>query len=80
MTVTTTIASFQLFTPVYVMTKGGPQRTTDVVLYHIYKEAWQKFELGMASAQSYVLLVMILVVAVAQLVIMRRGLATEEAR
>jgi multiple sugar transport system permease protein len=79
-TVTTTIASFQLFTPVYVMTKGGPQRTTDVVLYHIYKEAWQKFELGMASAQSYILLGMILVVAVAQLVIMRRGLATEEAR
>jgi multiple sugar transport system permease protein len=79
-TVTTTIAAFQLFTPVYVMTKGGPQRTTDVVLYHIYKEAWQKFELGTASAQSYVLLGMILVVAVVQLRIMRRGLVTEEAR
>ncbi len=79
-TVTTTIAAFQLFTPVYVMTKGGPQRTTDVVLYHIYKEAWQKFELGMASAQSYVLLAMILLVAVIQLRIMRRGLVTEEAR
>lgn len=72
--VTTTIAAFQLFTPVYVMTRGGPRRTTDVVLYHIYKEAWQKFEVGMASAMSYVLFAMILVVAVLQFRTMRRGL------
>ena len=44
-----------------MMTKGGPRRTTDVVLYHIYKEAWQKFEVGTASAMSYVLFAMILV-------------------
>ena len=79
-TVTTTIASFQLFTPVYMMTRGGPRRTTDVVLYHIYQEAWQKFEVGMAAAQSYVLFAMILMVAVVQLWIMRRGLSTEVAR
>lgn len=79
-TVTTTIASFQLFTPVYMMTQGGPQRTTDVVLYHIYKEAWQKFELGMASAQSYALFGMIVLIAAVQLWVMRRGLLTEEAR
>jgi multiple sugar transport system permease protein len=72
--VTTTIAAFQLFTPVYMMTKGGPRRTTDVVLYHIYKEAWQKFEVGMASAMSYVLFAMILIVAALQFRIMRRGL------
>lgn len=75
--VTTTIASFQLFTPVYMITKGGPRRTTDVVLYHIYKEAWQKFEIGMASAQSYVIFAMILAVAAVQLWMMRRGLRQE---
>jgi multiple sugar transport system permease protein len=73
--VTTTIAAFQLFTPVYMMTEGGPRRTTDVVLYHIYKEAWQKFEVGMASAMSYVLFAMILIVALFQFRIMRRGLS-----
>jgi multiple sugar transport system permease protein len=77
-TVTTTIASFQLFTPVYMMTHGGPRRTTDVVLYHIYKEAWQKLEIGMASAQSYVLFAMVLTAAALQLWVMRRGL-TEQA-
>lgn len=73
--ITTTIASFQLFTPVYVMTHGGPRRTTDVVLYHIYREAWQKFDIGTASAMSYVLFAMILIVAAAQFIVMRRGLA-----
>jgi multiple sugar transport system permease protein len=75
--VTTTIAAFQLFTEVYMMTRGGPRRTTDVVLYHIYKEAWQKFEVGMASAMSYVLFAMILIVALLQFRIMRRGLSDE---
>jgi multiple sugar transport system permease protein len=73
--VTTTIAAFQLFTPVYVMTRGGPQRTTDVVSYHIFTEAWQKFEVGAASAMSYILFAMILVVSFAQFGLLRRGAA-----
>ncbi len=77
--VTTTIAAFQLFTPVYVITQGGPQRTTDVVSYHIYREAWQKWEAGMASAQSYVLFAMILAVSAVQFLLMRRGLRQEVA-
>ena len=75
--VTTTIAAFQLFTPVYMMTKGGPRRTTDVVLYHIFNEAWQKFEVGMASAESYVLFALILLATACQLWIMRRSLRAE---
>lgn len=75
--VTTTIASLQFFTPVYMITRGGPRRTTDLVAYHIYQEAWTKFELGMASAQTYLLLAMILVLALAQLWLLRRGLAEE---
>ncbi len=71
--ITTTIASFQLFTPVYVMTRGGPQRSTDVVAYHIFSEAWQKFEVGTASAMSYLLFALILIASLVQLVILRRG-------
>jgi len=70
--VTSTIASFQIFTPVYVMTHGGPGRATDVVVFHIYKEAWHQFHIGMASAQSYVLFAVILLVALAQFRLMRR--------
>jgi len=76
--VTTTIASFQLFTPVYVLTRGGPRRTTDVLLYHIYQEAWLKYEVGAASAMTYVLFLMILLVALVQFRVMRRGMEGAE--
>jgi multiple sugar transport system permease protein len=75
--VTTTIAAFQLFTPVYMLTRGGPRRSTDVVLYHIYTEAWLKFEVGTASAMSYVLFAMILLAALIQLRLLRGGLRGE---
>ncbi len=61
--VTSTISAFQIFTPVYMMTKGGPEGTTDVVGYHIYSEAWEKFHVGLASAKSFILLLAILAVA-----------------
>ena len=72
--VTSTISAFQLFTPVYVMTKGGPRRATDVVVYHIFKEAWHRFHIGSASAQSYLLLAVILVMSLIQFRLMRRQL------
>lgn len=72
--VTSTISAFQLFTPVYVMTGGGPRRTTDVVVYHIYQEAWHKLHLGMASAQSYILFAAVLAISVVQFRLMRRRL------
>jgi multiple sugar transport system permease protein len=70
--VTSTIAAFQLFTQVYIMTQGGPQRATDVVVYHIFKEAWHRLHIGMASAQSYVLFGIILLIALVQFGLMRR--------
>ncbi len=70
--VTSTISALQMFTPVYIMTQGGPRRTTDVVAYHIYQEAWHRLNIGMASAQSYVLLAATLLMATIQFTFMRR--------
>jgi len=72
--VTSTIGAFQLFTPIYMMTKGGPNDSTNVVGYHIYREAWQKFHAGSAAAQSFVLLVAIAGVAYLQFRLMKRQL------
>ncbi|MCW5943144.1 MAG: sugar ABC transporter permease [Fimbriimonadaceae bacterium] len=77
--VTSTISAFQIFTPVYMMTKGEPDRTTDVVGYHIYSEAWEKFHVGLASAKSFVLLVAILGVAYFQYRAMRDQLREYDA-
>jgi multiple sugar transport system permease protein len=59
--VTSVIGSFQVFTPVFVMTEGGPARSTDVVMYHIYQSAWEYLRMGEASAMSWFLFLVILI-------------------
>ena len=53
--VTSVIGSFQVFGLVYVMTEGGPLGSTDVAVYHIYREAWEFLRFGNAAAMSWVL-------------------------
>jgi multiple sugar transport system permease protein len=72
--VTSTIGAMQVFTPVYMMTKGGPEDTTDVVGYHIYSEAWVNFNTGLASAKSFVLLVVVAAISYFQFRFMRKPL------
>lgn len=64
--VTGTINTFQVFESVYVMTQGGPQFATTTVVYRIYQEAFQRFNLGLASAQAIVLFLITLVLAAVQ--------------
>jgi multiple sugar transport system permease protein len=72
--VTSTIGAMQVFTPVYMMTQGGPADKTDVVGFHIYNEAWSKFLVGIAGAKSFVLLLVIGLVSIAQFKLMKSGL------
>jgi len=58
--VTSFIGSFQVFTSIYVMTAGGPVRSTDVIVYHIYQSAWEQLRMGYAAAMSWVLFVIIM--------------------
>lgn len=72
--VTSTIGAMQVFTPVYLMTQGGPEDSTDVVGYHIYREAWVQFNTGLAAAQSFILLAAIIGIAVVQFRLQRNQL------
>lgn len=72
--VTSTIGAMQVFTPVYLMTKGGPEDSTDVVGYHIFTEAWQQFNTGLSAAESFVLLAVIAIIAVFQFQMQKRQL------
>ncbi|MFC1726363.1 extracellular solute-binding protein [candidate division KSB1 bacterium] len=64
--VTSLIGSFQVFTQVFVMTKGGPLRATDVAVYHIYKSAWVNMQMGYSSAMAVVLFAIIFLVTLVQ--------------
>jgi multiple sugar transport system permease protein len=64
--VTMVIFMFQVFTAVYVMTEGGPLHATDVVVYHIYRTAWEYLRMGYASAMAWVLFALVFLVTLLQ--------------
>ena len=62
----TAISSFQVFDLIYLMTQGGPFDSTNVLVYAIYKNAFEYFNVGKASAIAYVLFVLILILTLIQ--------------
>lgn len=52
------IGSFQVFTLTYVLTEGGPADSTLFTVYYIYELSFQRFEMGYASAASWILLIL----------------------
>ena len=64
--VITTISSFQVFDLIYLMTQGGPLDSTNVLVFWIYKNAFEFFNIGEASAGAYVLFVIIFVLTAVQ--------------
>lgn len=54
-TLVTAISSFQVFDLIYVMTEGGPKDSTNIIVYSIYKYAFEYFEIGKACALAYIL-------------------------
>lgn len=62
----TAISSFQVFDLIYLMTQGGPLNSTNVLVYAIYQNAFEYFNVGKASAIAYVLFVIILILTFVQ--------------
>ena len=56
--ITSLMGIFSIFEPVMFISGGGPRGTTNVIMFQIYNEAFQNFNMGMSSALS--VLVMIL--------------------
>lgn len=64
--VITCISSFQIFDLTYLMTQGGPLNSTNVLVYAVYKNAFEYFKIGQASAIAYVLFIIILALTIFQ--------------
>jgi multiple sugar transport system permease protein len=54
-TVTTLIGNFQVFDAIYLMTRGGPGKSTEVYNYYLYNQAFVFFNMGYAAAMAWVL-------------------------
>jgi len=59
--VTGFIAALQVFTQAFIMTSGGPNNATLFYLLYIYRNAFEYFRMGYASALAWVLFIYILV-------------------
>ena len=64
------IYSFQIFGQVFIMTRGGPDGATRVLIQHIFERGFRDFQLGYASAMSIVLFFAIILVSVVQFVLL----------
>jgi multiple sugar transport system permease protein len=71
-TVMLVIGGFNVFISVFLITKGGPLDSTQVLLTYMYREAFSFLDFGYGSAISFTLTMIVFVVSVVQLRLFRR--------
>ena len=65
--VVTTIASFQVFDQIKIITNGGPAQATNVSVFYIYTNSFEYMKLGYSSALAFVLFIIIFTLSLFQL-------------
>jgi multiple sugar transport system permease protein len=71
--VITAIRAFQVFDTVQVLTDGGPNKASEVLLHTIYAEAFNFFRNGYAAALVVVFLLFIMALSAVRLFVLDRG-------
>ena len=66
------IGSFQIFELVFVMTQAGPANATNTLVYYIYQNGFQFYQMGYASAAAMVLFLIVLIFTLVQYKLQRR--------
>lgn len=66
LSITGIISAAQAFDIISIMTSGGPGTSSSTLSWMVYEEAFQKFDIGNASAAATVLLVLLLVITYVQ--------------
>jgi multiple sugar transport system permease protein len=69
--VSDTIVNFTLFVPIQLLTQGGPQLSTNVVMYETYRRGFVYRDLGSSSVMLTAMLGVILVVIGLQFLLLR---------
>lgn len=64
--VITTINSFQCFALIQLLTSGGPNHSTDTIMYYIYYTCFKRYRYGYANAMGVVLAIFIAILSIIQ--------------
>lgn len=66
------LAAFQTFTQIYILTKGGPSESTNVIVYSIYRAFYFNGRYGFAAAQAIVLFFIMLSLTIIQFTVVEK--------
>ncbi|WP_405061382.1 sugar ABC transporter permease [Kribbella sp. NBC_01505] len=66
-----TVGSFLAFAPVQILTKGGPEGSTSLLMYDVYMNAYQVGDLGVAQAEVVLLMLLMAVIVAVQFRVLR---------
>jgi multiple sugar transport system permease protein len=55
--------AFKIFDLVYMFTQGGPGTSTETISWYIYQLGFKFFRLGYASAVSYIVVILLTIIA-----------------
>lgn len=58
------LGSLRAFDTIYVLTAGGPVRTTETIGFFMYRESFTQFKLGYGAAATLVLLIAVLIISI----------------
>ena len=67
------IQAFQSFGQIKILTEGGPNESTNVIVYSIYRDAFFNYRFGSAAAQSVILFVIIMIITLIMFSIEKKG-------
>lgn len=67
------IQAFQSFGQIKILTEGGPNDTTNVIVYSIYRDAFFNYRFGSAAAQSVILFLIIMLITLLMFRMEKKG-------
>ena len=67
------IQAFQSFGQIKILTEGGPNESTNVIVYSIYRDAFFNYRFGSAAAQSVILFIIVMFITLVMFRIDKKG-------
>lgn len=67
------IQAFQSFGQIKILTEGGPNESTNVSVYSIYRDAFFNYRFGSAAAQSVILFIIVMFITLVMFRIEKKG-------
>ncbi len=71
-TIMSSISAMKVFEEIYVMTGGGPLNSSKTLVFYIYQEAFEKLQMGYASAAGVVLFLITLIFSIINIKFMNK--------